>query len=171
MCAREASEATGILPLMSADENGRREGNPAYILAAGGLLEREADDGFRLAVVHRRRYRNRDGSAGDFVLPKGKQRPGESLEETALREVREETGCRGRIVGPAFSTEHLAHGTPKVTTFFRMICEEEGTVNDASEVREVMWLTLEEAWNRLTYDNERALLEQAYRGGASGGGG
>lgn len=135
---------------------------PAYILAAGGLLERDTGDGVQIAVVHRRRYSDRDGTAGDFVLPKGKQQPGESLEETALREVREETGCRGRIVGPTYSSEHLAHGAPKVTTFFRMACDEEGAVRDASEVQAVMWLEPAEAVDRLTYDNERAIVEQAY---------
>ena len=141
------------------EHRGRDRG---YVLAAGGLLERGTGEGVEIAVVHRRRYRDRDGSAGDFVLPKGKQQPGESLEDTALREVREETGCRGRILGPTFAAEHLAHGTPKITTFFRMACDDEGSLRDSTEVQEVLWLAPREAVNRLTYDNERAIVQQAY---------
>lgn len=148
---------------MSEEMSRKQDLDANYIFAAGGLLEREADDGVRIAVVHRRRYKDRDGRAGDFVLPKGKKRPDEALEETALREVCEETGCAGRIVGPSFSAEHLAHSTPKVTTFFRMICEDEGEIGDASEVEAVMWLTPGEAIERLTYDNERAIVEEAYQ--------
>jgi 8-oxo-dGTP diphosphatase len=112
--------------------------------------------------VHRTRYADRSGKKGDWVLPKGKPHKGESLEETALREVQEETGCEARIVGPAFSTEYVAHGVPKVVAFFRMERVSQPTTLDAAEVKEVAWLTPREALERLTYDTERAVLREAY---------
>lgn len=138
-------------------------GDAAPIRAAGGLLERGGADGSRIAVLHRRRYRDRDGAAGDIVLPKGKARPGERLEQTALREVEEETGCRARITGPGVSCEYLAHGSRKIATYFLMQCERTTGAPDAREVAEVLWLTPGEARERLTYDSERAIVEQAYR--------
>ena len=63
-----------------------------FKLAAGGLVERTLPGGIHLAVVRRTRY-------GDWVLPKGKPDDDESIEQTALREVMEETGCHARIVG------------------------------------------------------------------------
>jgi 8-oxo-dGTP pyrophosphatase MutT (NUDIX family) len=56
--------------------------------SAGGVV---VDRGGRIALVRER------GKAG-WGLPKGRIEPRESLEEAALREVREETGIRARIV-------------------------------------------------------------------------
>lgn len=55
--------------------------------AAGGLVWRDTPGGFEFVVVYRPRY-------DDWSLPKGKQEPGEDPLDTALREVREETGLR-----------------------------------------------------------------------------
>jgi 8-oxo-dGTP diphosphatase len=131
-------------------------------LAAGGVVERAFPDGLRIAVVHRTRYADHQGGDGDWVLPKGKPDKGESLEQTALREVREEAGCTARIVGPGIRSEYLVRGMPKVVTFFRMECVSHGSTIDASEVRDVAWLTLRDALARLTYDTERAVVRQAY---------
>ncbi|MGB2603427.1 MAG: NUDIX domain-containing protein, partial [Candidatus Sulfotelmatobacter sp.] len=61
------------------------------ILAAGGVLSRQTPaGGDEVLVVHRKRY-------GDWTLPKGKLKPGESFAAAALREVAEETGCRARF--------------------------------------------------------------------------
>ena len=135
---------------------------PTHILAAGGLLEREADGVVRIAVLRRRRYRDRDGSAGDRVLPKGKVKRRERLAEAALREVREETGCRGRVLGPCHFSEYEADGVPKVTVFFRMACEATGEDVDASEVLEVTWVEPAEAREILTYESEREVVRAAY---------
>lgn len=136
------------------------EDEPGYTLAAGGFLERPAEHGVEIAVVHRRRYSGRDGSPGDWVLPKGKREPGERLEETALREVEEETGWRARILGPGLPCEYLAAGVPKVVMFFPMERVEEGRGRDASEVIEVAWLSPRQALERLTYPTEREVLRQ-----------
>ncbi|WP_380680323.1 NUDIX hydrolase [Salinigranum sp. GCM10025319] len=120
--------------------------------AAGGLLWRDADGGRRLAVVHRPRY-------DDWTLPKGKPEADEPLDETALREVREETGCaveRGRFAG---TVTYETDAGPKVVLFWRMTLVEEGTRETDGEVDEVAWLTPEEARTRLSYPAERAILD------------
>ncbi len=140
----------------------RAPSEPSHVLAAGGLLEKETPEGVRLAVVHRTRYQDREGTPGDWVLPKGKLEAGETLEETALREVEEETGSTARIVGPSFTCEYVAGGIPKVVIFFRMTLMKEGSERDVAEVQEVEWLTPREALARLTYDSERVILNHAY---------
>jgi 8-oxo-dGTP diphosphatase len=124
-------------------------------VAAGGLLERQMADGLRLAVVLRTRY-------GDWVLPKGKPDGKETLEETALREVREETGCDARIVGPGYAIEYLVNRAPKMVTFFRMEYVAQGFPIDPSEISEVVWLSLSRVMERLTYETERAVVRRAY---------
>jgi len=132
------------------------------IQAAGGLLERTHADALQIALVHRRRYAHRDGSFGDWVLPKGKADGSESVEETALREVLEETGCQAQILGPIFCCEYLSKGLPKIVRFYRMACLQEGTVQDDSEVMEIEWMTPPIAHEQLTYEREQVIVREAY---------
>ena len=67
-------------------------GNVKLITAAGGIVEKRTPDGIKIALVYRELY------GSEWALPKGKQEKGESLEQTALREVEEETGCAARII-------------------------------------------------------------------------
>ena len=127
-----------------------------YKLAAGGLVERAMPGGVHLAVVRRTRY-------GDWVLPKGKPDQGESIEQTALREVMEETGCQARIIGRGFSIEYPVGRATKVVTFFRMEFVTDGFDIDPDEIREVVWLTPRSALERPTYETERSVVRQAYR--------
>ncbi len=133
-----------------------------HVLAAGGLVERQTPEGLRIAVVHRTRYEDRDGGTGDWVLPKGKVEPGETLEETALREVEEETGCTARLVGPSYPIEYSVGGEPKAVSFFRMEFIRDTGAHDTSEVDEVVWLAPTDALQRLTYDTERQVVRDAY---------
>ena len=132
------------------------------VTAAGGVLERRGVEGTEIAVVHRTRYQHVDGSPGDWVLPKGKVEAGESLEETALREVAEETGYRAQLVGPSFRLEHLVAGKPKAVCFIRMVALSRIGNLDVSEVSQVRWLQPVEAITCLTYSNERQLVAQIY---------
>ena len=125
-------------------------------------------DGLRIAVVRRTRYRHRDGQPGDWVLPKGKVEPGETLEETALREVEEETGCSARLAGSSYPTEYSVGGVPKAVSFFRMEFTAEVREHDASEVSEVVWLTPSQALEQLTYETERQVVRDAYPGREDG---
>jgi 8-oxo-dGTP diphosphatase len=121
------------------------------VLAAGGVVVR--DDG-RVAVVHRPRY-------DDWSLPKGKLDTGESFEAGALREVEEETGVRGRIVGELDPTSYVDRkGRDKLVRWYRMEVDGaplEFVPND--EVDELRWLTAGEARALLTYEQDRTLLE------------
>src|SRR3954467_7244822 len=123
----------------------------AQVQAAGGLVVRP--DG-RVAVIHRPRY-------DDWSLPKGKLEPGESFEDGALREVREETGIRGRIVDELAPTEYVDRkGRDKLVRWYRMVLEgdpAEFAPND--EVDELRWLTPAEARDLLSYDHDQNPLE------------
>jgi 8-oxo-dGTP diphosphatase len=123
------------------------------IQAAGGLLYRETSSGNEVMIVHRKRY-------GDWVLPKGKLKPGESFTEAARREVEEETGCSinlGEYLGAiGYQVDHL----PKVVLFWQMSLAEQHDISDKGEVEEVEWMETTEALQRLTHFEERAFLSR-----------
>ena len=128
----------------------------ALILAAGGILEKMEGGETLIAVVHRDRY-------DDWSLPKGKQDPGESLQETALREVWEETGLAVRLTGFA-GCVHYHHGKlPKVVLYWKMVQTDRGEFKPNKEVQRLLWLTPAEALAKVSYDDEKRLLRQAYR--------
>src|ERR1700687_5218168 len=85
------------------------------VRAAGGVVRRNGSRGaMRLAVVHRPGY-------DDWSFPKGKVDRGETLEETALREVEEETGLRCKLVPPLGCTAYADHkGRDKVACYWLM---------------------------------------------------
>ena len=121
--------------------------------AAGGLLRR---DDSALCVVHRPRY-------DDWSLPKGKLEDGETLVETAVREVREETGCTvdcGRYAG-RYQYDAGSQGTKGVFVWHMDVADERAVEPD-DEVDDRAWLTPEVALGRLTYENERELVARAF---------
>ncbi len=131
--------------------------------SAGGIVVRY-EAGEPLLVVGSRR-RERDSRT--WTLPKGTPDAGETLEETALREVHEETGLEVRITGPLDSIEYTFSQSGarihKTVHYFMM----EPIGGDLSghdhEFDEVRWIRFDEAPAMLTFDTERALVSQAAR--------
>jgi 8-oxo-dGTP diphosphatase len=119
------------------------------VRAAGGVVRRDG----RIAVVHRPRY-------DDWSLPKGKLDPGETWEEAALREVREETGLECELGEELSSTRyHDRKGRSKLVRYWLMDpVEGEFAPND--EVDELRWLTPAEAAALLTYPRDKELAQE-----------
>jgi 8-oxo-dGTP diphosphatase len=119
------------------------------VKAAGGVVRRDG----RIAVVHRPRY-------DDWSLPKGKLDPGESFEEAALREVREETGFECELGEELSSTSyHDRKGRSKIVRYWLMEpVGGEFAPND--EVDEMRWLTPAEAVDLLTYPRDAELAQE-----------
>ncbi len=124
------------------------------IEAAGGLLWKVTPAGRKLAVIHRPHY-------DDWTLPKGKCEPGERWQQTARREVEEETGIAARLTGFAGSTAYTVNGVAKVVLFWHMEAAGDTAFQANAEVDQLVWLTPAEALGRLSYPAERALLQKA----------
>lgn len=135
---------------------------PTHATSAGGIVVRFGADGTPEIVLGRRR-RQRDGVT--WTLPKGTPIEGESVEDTALREVREETGLDVRIVEPVGSIEYdfLRGGTRihKIVHHFLMDAVGGDMAAHDHEFEEVRWLPLGEAMRLLSFETERDLVEQA----------
>ena len=123
------------------------------IEAAGGVVERTTPEGPCVAVIYRERY------GPEWALPKGKRRRGETWQETALREVEEEIGLRADIVSVAGATAYATDKGPKIVLYWHMRAD--GSVppfTPNEEVRELAWLPLAQAIERLTHPEEAGIL-------------
>jgi 8-oxo-dGTP pyrophosphatase MutT (NUDIX family) len=122
------------------------------VRAAGGLVTRPAPVGLEVLVVHRPRY-------DDWSLPKGKAEPGETDEETACREVEEETGYQC-VLGEEVASHRYVdrRGRDKQVRYWRMTVAREGAWAPNHEVDDRRWLTPAAALDLLTYTDDRELV-------------
>ncbi len=133
-------------------------------VSAGGIVYRRAGGEPEVVLVRVRR-----ATGERWVLPKGLVNPGESLDEAARREVREETGLEA-VVESAFAPVRFWYYWPpgqhhrrvrKTVHYYLMRFVSGDTRLHDREVEEARWFPLEEALARATYANDRRLLEEA----------
>ena len=134
----------------------RRKSKPEHHHSAGGL------------VVHQNRILLISTRAGRrWQLPKGHLEAGETSEQAAIRETREETGVSGHVVAPlphieyAFSERGVR--IRKRVDYYLLDYESGDPANfDPVEVSGAGWFAWEDGLARLTFDNERRVAEAAY---------
>ena len=127
------------------------------VRAAGGVLLREIDgDGsetssFEVVIVHRPRY-------DDWTFPKGKAEAGETGEETALREVLEETGFLCELGEELPSVTYRDHKDRSKTVRYWLMNVRSGSFVANDEVDRLEWVGPIAAGERLTYDHDVDVL-------------
>jgi 8-oxo-dGTP pyrophosphatase MutT (NUDIX family) len=133
--------------------------------SAGGVLVRSVGGRPMLAAI-----RPQGKKAGVWALPKGLVDPGESPAETAVREVREETGVDGRLVEKLGDVKYVytrdGERIFKIVSFF-LLRAGRGRIGEIDEsmrieVAEARWLPLEEAPRLLAYRGEREMAQLAW---------
>ena len=142
------------MPTTHARRNSRtREAN-----AAGGVVLRGSGDSLEVVVAGRTSDRT-------WVFPKGTPDEGETIEETALREVREESGLEVEILQPLGSIDYWfairGERVHKIVHFFLMRAQGGDVSLHDHEYDEVRWVPVSEARRLLTYDTYRHMLDRA----------
>lgn len=130
--------------------------------SAGGLILDQLGPGSSAALIGRLDRRGRLL----WSLPKGHVEPGETEQETAVREVAEETGVRGRVVGKLGVIDFwfVADGrrVHKTVHHFLLVAVDPvgglALSDEDVEVSEVAWVPLAEVGAQLAYADERRLL-------------
>lgn len=148
-------------------------------ISAGGVVVRPGARGWEMAVIEPQQNDN-EKSAGKasakqvLALPKGLVDPGEKPEKTAVREVFEETGIRGRILSKLTDIKYVYVRTWgdkqrvfKIVSFY-LLRYETGNIDEVSpemriEVKRAFWVPLDGAERKLSYRGERDVVQLAQK--------
>lgn len=130
-------------------------------VSSGGVIFRDANgDDVEIALVA-----VKDGKV--WSLPKGLVEKGEETSETAVREVREETGLSGKIVkklGDITYWYYIKEDNAKCrkTVHFYLLEYVNGSTTDHNwEVDKAEWFSINEALNKLSYKGDREIVRKA----------
>lgn len=126
--------------------------------AAGGIVVRRDGDDVRTVIIHRPRH-------ADWSFPKGKLDLGETFEEAALREVREETGLRCALLAEVTSADepvsYRGPGAVKLARYWFMAIVRDDGFEPTAEVDDLRWVSIGTAAEALTHPLDRALAARA----------
>ena len=131
-------------------------------VSAGGVAFRGAHEGNEVALI-------RTTKEGRWQLPKGHIDPGETAEQAAIREVREEAGIECEIVSAIENVDYWyvdRWGSEPVRThkyvhFFLMKFIKGSTDDHDNEVFEARWFEINEAIAKLSFPAEKAIVRKA----------
>ena len=148
-------------------------------ISAGGVVVRHMSGTSYIAVIEPRREPSLDkptrktkSQSPVLALPKGLVDPGEKPEQTALREVQEETGITASLIAKLTDIKYFyvrswgdKERVFKIVSFF-LVRYESGEIDNVSaqmriEVKRAFWLPLEEAPRQLAYRSERDVVRRA----------
>ncbi|MBM7505553.1 NUDIX domain-containing protein [Agromyces aurantiacus] len=127
------------------------------VYAAGAVCWRVIDGRVHVLLVHRTVY-------GDVTIPKGKVDPGETLPETAVREIGEETGLRVALGVPlGVSRYAMPSGREKIVHYWAAHVSDKAvqrsTFRPNAEIAALEWVTIKRARGYLSYEPDREILD------------
>jgi ribonuclease HI/ADP-ribose pyrophosphatase YjhB (NUDIX family) len=131
-------------------------------ISAGGVVYKKEGQKYKICLIAKKNKRV-------WAFPKGRVNAGENLEETARREIAEETGhlteVREKIdeISYYFYWKDANIFYHKTVYFFLMPLMVENYCSRDMEADDVIWLTLGEAYKKLTYINEKEILKKAQK--------
>jgi 8-oxo-dGTP pyrophosphatase MutT (NUDIX family) len=147
-------------------------------ISAGGVVVKQSGKGWEMATIEPQteassaRPAKKTSRKVVLALPKGLVDPGEKPEQTALREVQEETGLVATPITKLADIKYVyvrswgdQQRVFKIVSFF-LLRYQSGEIDDVSremraEVKRAFWIPLEEAPRKLAYRGERDVVRRA----------
>lgn len=133
-------------------------GSDNDIVAAGGIvIDARSAGGPLVLLVHRPKY-------DDWSFPKGKAEPSERIEQTAVREVSEETGLTCRIIRELQDVRYKHENREgetrsKLVHYFLMEPTGGGLAVNNYEIDRAEWFEVGKAMRLLSYEHDKQLLD------------
>jgi len=129
-----------------------------YEKSCGALVYRKQGEKLQLLILRHR-------MGGHWSFPKGHVEAGETETETALREVKEETGLNIELLSGFREqvTYSPRQGIKKDVVYFLGFAKDSRTSRQEEEISEIRWINLDQTYNYLTYENDRRLVQSAKR--------
>ena len=127
-----------------------------YEKSCGAIVYRNIGGTIRYLLIKNRRSSN-------WSFPKGHIEKGESLEETAIREVREEAGIKIDIFPDFMSKSQytVQNKIQKTVHIFVATTKDEQTKIQYEEIEDYIWLPYESAHKHLKFENDKNILTDA----------
>lgn len=130
-------------------------------ISAGGVVYRKQGEQLEIQLIRDR--------FGKVTLAKGKMEAGETVEQTALREIEEETGIVGELQEPLEVIEYEFESpekglTTKKVHYFLVQALKGSLQAQVEEIQDVAWFSPREAWKHQQaygYDNNDIVLRKA----------
>jgi 8-oxo-dGTP pyrophosphatase MutT (NUDIX family) len=147
--------------------------------SAGGVVLRRMSGEWQIAAIEPQKEGSEPARGGRrmlrkvvLALPKGLVDEGEKPDQTAIREVREETGITASLIAKLTDIRYVyvrswgdGERVFKIVSFY-LLRYESGRIDDVTtamrvEVRRALWLPLEDAAKKLAYNGERQVVKKA----------
>ncbi len=132
-------------------------------VSSGGVVFRQTAERVEVVLIS-------VGEEERWQLPKGLIGRGETPEETALREVREETGLDSIVIAPLDTIEYWYYSATKkgkrlryhkFVHYYLLQYTSGSTSDNDAEVKAARWVEINRAIDELAFDNERDVVRDA----------
>jgi 8-oxo-dGTP pyrophosphatase MutT (NUDIX family) len=129
------------------------------VVSAGGVVLWKHDNDIFICIVKRR-------NKGVWILPRGRIEKNEHMEETVIREIKEETGIEATIIKKIGIISYSFYSSKdkvtynKVVHFYLLRLDKQEDFVPNQEIEEKLWVPLNKAKEFLSYEAEKNIIDK-----------